>query len=125
MQTVSAATTSYITPSGTRVGRDGTVYNEYDGYDFYGNDLTGSPCGPGNTVTAPDGTTYPCTDFSDCEDYCDEYNAGLNSTSSGGRSCVAVSYALSYTYCYLKYAIDDCNPDMNSNVDGGLAIARS
>lgn len=89
-------------------------------YDFYGNDLFNTQCGSGNTYTAPDGSSYPCQNFEDCENVCSEYNTAVNGTSQ--QRCAAVSYAEFNNFCYAKYAINDCAPVTNSQVDGGLAI---
>lgn len=42
--TTNVESTSYYTHSGTYVAQDGGVYTEYDGFDFYGNDLYSGLC---------------------------------------------------------------------------------
>lgn len=122
-KTSSAIFTSFIAPSGQFVASDGKVYNEYAGFDFFGNDLERISCGAGDNATAANGQTFPCTGFTDCQNFCSEYNNNQGNTVI--QRCVAVSYTEDNDYCYLKYAIDDCAPVMNTEVEGGLAIAST
>lgn len=112
--TVGADATSTVPPSATYTARGGVRFLDWDGYDFYANDLASSYCGANGAFSLPDGSSVPCTDFNSCQDACVSYNVA-----SGSVRCVAASYSNSNVFCYLKSAVADCMVEPNSNVDSG------
>ena len=121
--TVSGTSTSAIPPFKTFAATDGSTYDEWAGYDFYGNDLSLSPCAGGN-FTTPAGS-FACNGFEGCENVCSQYNKANVAQGSPNPPCVGISYTLGGQFCYLKSLINNCGPIVNTNVNSGMLLHQN